>query len=78
MPKHSRHLNATRHGLRADSLVLPWEDPGELARLRQDVVAEHAPQGPTEAALVENLVGILWRLRRVHVAEAAAWRSGFL
>ena len=32
MPKHSRHLNATRHGLRAASLVLPWEDPGELAR----------------------------------------------
>ena len=59
------------------SLVLPWEDPGELARLRQDLVAEHAPQGPTEAALVEEFVGILWRLRRVHVAEAAAWRSGF-
>ncbi len=77
MPKHSRHLNATRHGLRADSLVLPWEDPGELARLREDLVAEHAPQGPTEAALVEEFVGILWRLRRVHVAEAAAWRSGF-
>ena len=26
---------------------------------------------------MEEFVGILWRLRRVHVAEAAAWRSGF-
>ena len=77
MPKHFRHLNATRHGLRAASLALPWEDPGEFARLREDLVAEHAPQGPTEAALVDELAGVLWRLRRVHVAEAAAWRSGF-
>lgn len=77
VPKHFRHLNATRHGLRAASLALPWEDPGEFARLREDLVAEHAPQGPTEAALVDELTGVLWRLRRVHVAEAAAWRSGF-
>ena len=26
---------------------------------------------------MEELAGVLWRLRRVHVAEAAAWRSGF-
>ena len=45
LPKHSRHLNATRHGLRAASLVLPWEDPGAFARLREDLVAEHTPQG---------------------------------
>ena len=77
MPKHSRHMNATRHGLRAASLVLPWEDPGAFARLREDLVVEHAPQGSTEAALVDELAGVLWRLRRVHVAEAAAWRSGF-
>jgi hypothetical protein len=34
MPKHARHLNAARHGLRAASLVLPWEDAGEFAGLR--------------------------------------------
>ena len=65
MPKHSRHMNATRHGLRAASLVLPWEDPGAFARLREDLVVEHAPQGSTEAALVDELAGVLWRLRRV-------------
>jgi hypothetical protein len=76
MPKHARHLNAARHGLRAASLVLPWEDPREFAGLREELAAEHAPQGPAETALVDELAGILWRLRRVHVAEAAAWRSG--
>ena len=40
------------------------------------LVAEHAPQGPTEEHLVEELAGILWRKRRLRLAEAAAHRRG--
>ena len=40
------------------------------------LVAEHAPQGPTEEHLVEELTGILWRKRRLRLAEAAAHRRG--
>ena len=40
------------------------------------LVAEHAPQGPTEEHLVEELAGILWRKRRLRLAEAAAYRRG--
>jgi hypothetical protein len=40
------------------------------------LVAEHRPQGPTEEHLVEELAGILWRKRRLRLAEAAALRSG--
>jgi hypothetical protein len=39
-------------------------------------VAEHVPQGPTEEHLVEELAGILWRKRRLRLAEAAAHRRG--
>jgi hypothetical protein len=37
---------------------------------------EHAPQGPTEEHLVEELAGIVWRKRRLGLAEAAAHRNG--
>ena len=40
------------------------------------LVAEHTPQGPTEEHLVEELAGVLWRKRRLQLAEAAAHRRG--
>ena len=39
-------------------------------------MAEHAPHGPTEEQLVEELAGILWCKRRLRLAEAAAHRPG--
>ena len=56
--------------------VLPWEDADEYHALVAALVAEHAPQGPTEEHLVEELAGILWRKRRLRLAEAAAHRRG--
>src|SRR5690242_10843156 len=40
------------------------------------LVAEHRPQGPTEEHFVEELAGVLWRKRRLRLAEAAAHRRG--
>ena len=40
------------------------------------LTTEHAPCGPTEEHLVEELVGILWRKRRLRLAEDAAHRRG--
>jgi hypothetical protein len=40
------------------------------------LVSEHAPQGPTEEHLVEEIAGIMWRKRRLRLAEAAAHRRG--
>ncbi len=37
---------------------------------------EHGPQGPTEEQLVEELAGIIWRKRRLRLAEAATHRGG--
>jgi hypothetical protein len=39
-------------------------------------LAEHGSQGPTEEHLVEEVAGILWRKRRLRLAEAAAHRRG--
>jgi len=69
-------FNALRHGVLSRYTVLPWEDADEYAALLADLVAEHAPQGPTEEHLVEELAGVVWRKRRLRQAEAAAHRRG--
>jgi hypothetical protein len=65
-------FNALRHGLLSQYAVLPWEDSAEYEALIEALAAEHSPQGPTEEHLVEELAGIIWRKRRLRLAEAAA------
>jgi hypothetical protein len=69
-------FNALRHGVLSRYTVLPWEDADEYEAVLAALVAEHVPQGPTEEHLVEELAGILWRKRRLRLAEAAAHRRG--
>jgi hypothetical protein len=69
-------FNAVRHGILSRYTVLPWEDAEEYDALVAALTAEHAPFGPTEQHLVEEVVGILWRKRRLRLAEAAAFRCG--
>ena len=60
-------FNALRHGVLSRYTVLPWEDAEEYRALVAALAAEHAPQGPTEEHLVEELAGILWRKRRLRL-----------
>jgi hypothetical protein len=69
-------FNALKHGVLSRYTVLPWEDADEYRTLVAALTAEHAPQGPTEEHLVEELAGIVWRKRRLRLAEAAAHRRG--
>jgi hypothetical protein len=69
-------FNALRHGVLSRYTVLPWEDADEYRAIVDALAAEHAPQGPTEEHLVEELAGVLWRKRRLRLAEAAAYRRG--
>ena len=69
-------FNALRHGVLSRYTVLPWENADEYHAIVAALVAEHAPQGPTEEHLVEEIAGIMWRKRRLRLAEAAAHRRG--
>ncbi len=69
-------FNALRHGVLSRHAILPWEDRAEYQALLDALVAEHAPQGPTEEHLVEELAGIIWRKRRLQLAEIAIYREG--
>jgi hypothetical protein len=68
-------LNALKHGVLSRYVVLPWEDKAEYEAMLAAMVAEHTPDGPTEEHLVEELAGIIWRKRRVRMAEAALFRE---
>lgn len=69
-------FNALRHGVLSRYTVLPWESADEYQALVASLVGEHRPHGPTEEHLVEELAGVLWRKRRLRLAEAAAHRRG--
>ena len=69
-------FNALRHGVLSRYTLLPWEEEGEYQELLSALVSEHQPSGPTEEHLVEELAGILWRKRRLRLAEAASFRRG--
>jgi hypothetical protein len=69
-------LNALRHGLLARDVVLPGEDADAFEDLLNQVRAELSPVGPIEELLVDRVVNIMWRLRRLAGAETALvdWR----
>ncbi len=69
-------FNALKHGILSRYTVLPWEDEDEYQVLVDALVVEHVPSGPTEEHLVEELAGILWRKRRLRLAEGAVYRRG--
>ena len=69
-------LNAVRHGILSRFTVLPWEDAAEYEALLDALTEEHIPAGPTETHLVVELAGVLWRKRRLRLAEIATYQRG--
>ena len=57
--------------------LLPWEEAGDYSGLREALIAHHAPEGPVEEHLVEEIAGILWRKRRLYAAQAAVFRHRY-
>src|SRR5437660_11392122 len=63
-------MNALKVGVFAKHLLLPDDNAHEFGRLRVEVHREWQPLGPTETSLVERLVALLWRQRRIYRAES--------
>ncbi len=61
--------NALSHGVFARQLLLPSEDEGELADLRDEVRRELRPQGRLQEQWFEVIVDGFWRLQRSRRAE---------
>ena len=65
-------LNAFRHGLRSERLLLDGESADEFAELKADLLDALAPVGALELSLAERIVLGIWRQRRLARAETAA------
>jgi len=68
--KQRSSLNAIRHGLTAQTVVLPSEDPAAYESHRRQFLAEYQPATPTETQLVQELIDTSWRLNRIPLLEA--------
>ncbi len=72
-------LNAVTHGLSARTRVIPGvESEDEWQEFQSRLVAAAAPADDLELALVERMVDLLWRLRRVDRAERDAIEHALL
>jgi len=69
-------FNAMTHGILSRLVVLAHEDGGDFDAMLAALIEEHRPAGMTEQHLVEELAAIIWRKRRVLLAEAAKINEG--
>jgi hypothetical protein len=69
-------FNAMKHGILSRLAVLAHEDHAEFDDLLAALMDEHRPAGMTERHLIEELATIIWRKRRVLLAEGAKINEG--
>jgi len=67
--------NALRHGLTATTSILPDEDEAAFGALHERMLHYFEPISILEEELVEDLVRVLWRLRRVPQVEAGIFQE---
>jgi hypothetical protein len=67
--KHRSSLNALRHGLTGQLVVMPTEDLVLYESHKKILVDELRPKGAMETLLVQALADVSWRLNRVAALE---------
>jgi hypothetical protein len=71
--KAKAKFNALKHGMTADTAVLPFEDPNSYEQLREALIDHYQPANACEQMLVDLVVVNYWRLLRVRRVETAAF-----
>jgi len=62
--RQARRPNAQKHGVFAEPLILPGEDPREFEALHSALIEEWTPSGPSEASRVFGIADAEWRKLR--------------
>jgi len=74
--KRASKLNAVKHGLRANEVVIPGqEDPAEFEEFVRGFYDDLRPLGSTESSYVNDLAIAEWRLRRARRVELGEIRT---
>jgi hypothetical protein len=74
--KQKSSLNALRHGLAGDVVLMPEEDMQIFQVFCHDFHQEWQPVGQTEKQLVQTLANNQWRIHRAHSRERAVYAIG--
>src|SRR5262249_13470224 len=61
--KARSRMNAWKHGLRAEKVVIAGEDVEDLQAIQRAIWEEHQPEPGMESLLVERLAHYAWRMR---------------
>ena len=69
-------FNALRHGMTAESAVLPYEDHLAYAMLREALLSHYAPANIAEEMLVDVVANSYWRLLRARRVETSTMKLG--
>ena len=67
--KQRSSQNARRHGLTAEAVCEPFEDPKDYHAFEQSITADYEATSAVERALVLRVAALLWRLRRATLIE---------
>jgi hypothetical protein len=68
--KAASSKNSLKHGLLSRNVLLPAEDAEAFAQLGERFMAALGPVGELELVLVDRIIGLIWRLRRLGEIEA--------
>jgi hypothetical protein len=74
--KQRSSMNALRHGLTGQNVVLATEDHSAYQHHSQSFLDEHQPKGATEAQLVQSLIDTAWRQNRAAAVETNLFSLG--
>ncbi len=69
--KAKTRLNPLKHGLTAETIVLPFESQADYNELQQSVLDDLQPKGVTQQILVERFVQRHWISQRIARTERA-------
>src|SRR5260370_3957801 len=67
--KQRSSLNALRHGLTGQTVVLPSDDLAAYQRHCKGFHDQYQPKNPTEVQLTQTIADLSWRLNRVNAIE---------
>jgi len=76
--KQRSKLNALRHGLTGQTIVLPTEDHSAYQRHAHGLFDHFQPAGALEEQLVQSLSDTSWRLNRVAAVETNLFSLGIV
>ena len=67
--KQRSSLNAVRHGLTGQTIVMPHEDMQAYLAHCQNYLQEWKPAGTTESHILQSIADSQWRLHRAHAHQ---------